>query len=1125
MPRCFFLLWGIFTTAHAICPFYTNTTCPAACDTCPASVTSARFCSQNSHTLITGASSIYDCVCDQGYYNTFTNSSFINCVVCPESFYCPLNSTSPTPCPPTVDDFSTSPVGSYDLSQCSCPPLSLKINGLCTHPSPGYFTNASQFSPCPPGYFCPGDGLAHACLRTSDCPALTAGVGLRCSNNSFFEPSITLIQYTTGPTQALVLLDRGFAWANATTLVVNGTKYFGSSTAGCGDGASPTFTNIRDIQPVGSTLWVADLGCQALRKLNLDTGVVITTLTNIGARDVTLLPNGFLLVTDFTHGEIWLVGPKTGTGHALMNMPLAVDTDVDLVVPVLYQIQAFVAQSNNQIQQILLNNLTILAQFNTTTTPTQVIAAGQFLLYTDTSALWQLTPGNTWINMLQANLGQRFFEPTNLTSLIHSAWDNSAAALLVGTSNRAYRVDMCHACPPNTTTPTDRPGLERCACAAGSFLNHSCQPCPAGSFCPFPSYTPTQCPEGSYCPLGASAPIPCDPSVFCAAGSIDSQGHTADSLNHTVCGPNFFGTLNCTRCPEGSGTAKPGATAISQCNCTTLTQNNVVLHTYLNTTLVQCLPCPATYFCSVGTTEPEPCPPGTYCQEGALTPSTCPAGFYCPGGLPDPVSCEAGTFCTTGSSAKGTCLATYFCPTEAQAMSPCPERSYCPTSSGEPTVCPAESFCPAQVQTPTGCPKGYFCPSNSSAPTKCPNSTSSNSNSGSMDQCYCLGNFYGLVNNCTECPVNSFSIPNSVNFSDCLCDTGYKLNSNETECIECSLGEYCPGGVASSCPAGYVCTSREALPCPAGKYCPPNTIEGTNPPIDCPPGGLCLEGSSDYSNCTAGFYCPGNTSVPIVCPGGFYCPVASPSPTSCPPGFQCAEGSTDATVECSAGLYCPGETDVGIVCPPANYCPSGASNATECPHSFYCPEGSAAPTLCPRSYFCPANSSEPTPCPPGHYCPAFVDAPEPCLADSYSGELAYVCTMCPDNSTTTVENATSIEECLCLPGFTGDYLFGCEPCFNNSYKTEPGNGSCLLCDQPTEPMATFCPEPPAIPTANTGSSSSMITYIAVGAGGGAALLGGALATWYSGVLSATHVIIPTAVAGGGRFSLESVKIL
>lgn len=106
-----------------------------------------------------------------------------------------------------------------------------------------------------------------------------------------------------------------------------------------------------------------------------------------------------------------------------------------------------------------------------------------------------------------------------------------------------------------------------------------------------------------------------------------------------------------------------------------------------------------------------------------------------------------------------------------------------------------------------------------------------------------------------------------------------------------------------------------AKPCKRGYYCPPGT---TSARYQCPPGTygnsenlrtsacsgvcragcVCAAGSTNPcpKKCPAGFYCVLGTTndgtvPPIVCPAGNYCPEGSSQPTRCPEGKYCPEGT------------------------------------------------------------------------------------------------------------------------------------------------------------------------------------------------------------------------------------------
>ena len=73
---------------------------------------------------------------------------------------------------------------------------------------------------------------------------------------------------------------------------------------------------------------------------------------------------------------------------------------------------------------------------------------------------------------------------------------------------------------------------------------------------------------------------------------------------------------------------------------------------------------------------------------------------------------------------------------------------------------------------------------------------------------------------------------------------------------------------------------------------------------------------------------------------------------------------------------------------------------------------------CPGGYYCAdTNPAHQTLCPAGYYCPAYSTAPIPCGFNAYSSTGVSACNPCPNNSYTSVLNATNITQCVCSPGF------------------------------------------------------------------------------------------------------------
>lgn len=1098
-------MWRALCVAFAVagsvygCEF-TDGVCPS-CGTCPSVSTRAIQCPPDSHTDGSGAAWPWDCACDTGRFG------LPRCDLCPYNSYCPANASAPIPCPDSVLgidtalQFTTSARGSVSPDACQCPYFATRVDMRCVRCLPANYVFNNTCLSCPSGSYCPGDGLAWPCNQWSECPAGTAGVGLQCANGSFFEPHVV-----AGDGSLNVTATGGGAWAvDGTRVWWNGTWY-GGAAMGCADGA---FGSVTDLLVVRDVLWIADPGCRAVRAVSSG-GVWITALSNVTSRVLVLLPNGLILASDErSRGCIWAINPSTrfsnpmvcGMGRILGLAVIPREPFIVLAATAAYNIS------------FLSSNLTLVDSFSTPTVPLRVAFAGA-VVYGDGQLVYQLTSGGEWVNLLDLDVGPRFFASTPVSRFTSMSWNNSV--FLLGTvADGLVALGVCNLCPANATTRGSTPGLGRCRCVKGRFMRNGCEMCPNGSYCPEGTVDPVPCPEGAWCAEGAGAPTLCDPSVFCAAGSIDAWGRGPNRAT-TLCTIGYYQTsAACIACPALSTTAGRSATSVVECVCASTDVGGRTLFTFLNETARQCQVCPATRYCPVGTVTPIECPPGTFCHEGVEAPQTCPVGFYCPGGLPDPVSCEPGTFCDVGSSTKATCRAQFYCPREATNELPCPAGFFCPTASGVPSPCPGGSFCVANVSAPAVCPVGSWCNASVAQPTPCPAFTTSLSHAVAPRDCFCVETYYGPGGDlCAACPTGGYSPPRSANLSDCACDTGFRLSGDFTACVACSVGEYCPGGEARSCPAGFVCSARSAVACPEGSYCPLNTILGLAAPIVCPPGGLCVAGAAIFVTCSAGFYCPGNTSEATRCPGGFFCPPASAVPIPCREGVQCAAGSVADTVLCSAGRYCPAGTAVGLVCPSGSYCPAAASAPAPCGEGYFCVLGSAAGVACPRATYCAGGSDSATPCPAGFACPlAGMSAPIMCVAGTYCPPESVDPTPCPGR--TSANASATLFDCVCVAGSTPNASDGCVPCDAGTFKDADADLPCLPCDG-APAGATKC-----LPV----DSGFPLLWVAIASAGGAVVVAGvgAYSTTFFSTGAATFGLLAGAVSDR-RNVLGNVRI-
>lgn len=261
------------------------------------------------------------------------------------------------------------------------------------------------------------------------------------------------------------------------------------------------------------------------------------------------------------------------------------------------------------------------------------------------------------------------------------------------------------------------------------------------------------------------------------------------------------------------------------------------------TSLGDCSPCTAGYYCpfvgmyfdpaEIGTY----CPPGYYCLAGQFQPyeNVQPAGKY-DEAINDIVgasaaattNCEAGWLCSEGtntlSNPRTECPAGHYCLAGAEEATPCPAYTYNPLKR-QPSIasclpCPAGTYCDATegAVEPSGlCAVNHWCPEGSTVadPNECPSGT------------YLATEGSVRVEQCVPCPAGHW----------CYFDTG----SGDWSMNKCPLATYQPlyGQVGAA--AEDVC-----LECPAGFYC---DAEATIYPIECPAGKHSEAGQDDVADC------------------------------------------------------------------------------------------------------------------------------------------------------------------------------------------------------------------------------------------------------------------------------------
>jgi len=241
--------------------------------------------------------------------------------------------------------------------------------------------------------------------------------------------------------------------------------------------------------------------------------------------------------------------------------------------------------------------------------------------------------------------------------------------------------------------------------------------CPAGVFCMrqvtdggstrnvgldvYPNLRDHYCTEGYYCIEGATSKSECPPGTYnrlrgrkslLDCQKVEAGFYTnvpASAAPTGPCDPGFY-------CPEGSTSAQqvpcPAGTFRSipkgskPEDCTICTSGGYCPLAGMSLPL----PCPAGFYCPIGTRYPEACPEGTYSNVLGLTDSQscslCDPGKYCGRkNLTAPQGdCDDGYLCIKGSKRPE--------PTDKVTGSICPEGGYCLKGAVGPSWCPDGNF-------------------------------------------------------------------------------------------------------------------------------------------------------------------------------------------------------------------------------------------------------------------------------------------------------------------------------------------------------------------------------------------------------------------------------------------------
>ena len=647
--------------------------------------------------------------------------------------------------------------------------------------------------------------------------------------------------------------------------------------------------------------------------------------------------------------------------------------------------------------------------------------------------------------------------------------------------------DRCTACPFNHSwTRMGAVDLAECICDFGHNGHPpDCQPCPSGTFKPYPGPYNCELCEANYygtgpakhtneeacvhCPPHSNS-TPASPSIqecLCRAGYYK---RVETSMNCTACEPGKYSDMinkigGCEDCEEEEITVLPAQTA---CICriglyrSDLGCEECVAGKYKDDhgdAIELCLSCPLYSRSGFASTNRSNCICNRgYYAENYVNGNDC---FRCPNGTikPEngPHACEE---CPRGRV-----------PNPLRVECWCMDDTYSNFSSGQ---C---DDCTLYEHLPDGCPRWppHFWTECVSDDITMPDGTVVPTDDGKCQPCSelrCPAGFYFEA--CGEfrdarCVRCSNDIPPNAHYSTpgrpkdiadtCAwaCNQGYELtqlqsgaSSGEKMCSPCPKGFYKNRAVDECSPCPHLTTtlaegSQYCTACPTGYYRHSLADSGHAICIQCLPhatthGEIALSPLDCY--CGPGFH--GYSWECRACPRGRYKPSVSATPDT-----QRRQMNASDLPQTDTCTPCPASSFSGVV---------GATSASAC---IQCPENSiseigADECICMRGYYDTIAGK-------------LADC-RPCPTNTYNDDLGIVgkdrCLNCPNENSFSPPASENVSSCICNAGYQGDGIsnVSCQACPADTYATL-NDDVCLDCPRltyslPGSPsiLACQCPE-------------------------------------------------------------------
>ena len=265
-----------------------------------------------------------------------------------------------------------------------------------------------------------------------------------------------------------------------------------------------------------------------------------------------------------------------------------------------------------------------------------------------------------------------------------------------------------------------------------------------------------------------------------------------------------------------------------------------------------------------------------------------------------------------------------------------------------------------------------------------------------------------------KCPDHSQSTAGASRLEDCICEHGFELNVDTSQCDQCPLGKF------NSAP-GESCTICMALN--QARECEQDNSQG---PFECTR--LCTG--------APGFQVNSQGDRLMPCPIGTYNTENAVNCTLCASGHSTTKTGSTSSYDCTCDV---GHTFYGLPLSSQTCVPCGFN-------TFKNVKGVQACTDCEDTERSDVGQAK-CECVTARYRNTTTNKCEGCPVDTYKDVVGdHLCTRCAENATT---NGTDTQEaCFCMPGYYGTEEGLCVACGIRSYKRNVGNYSCLECKDP-----------------------------------------------------------------------------